>query len=215
MKVVLFSVLLFVISFSGFTQQPVQADTTTGTKKNDSIVKPVVASQPQSVANQQKKHIRKDTRPLKDRIDWDFSTSFWASKQQAYFNASILVSYKFPKILSIGTGPVYVFSHRKDADVNLNGFGGQLFARAQLLKFFYLWTSYQGLSNQYLTDVKLDPVSYTWNRSYVDSWYAGAGVNVRFGRRFGVNLSVLYDFLYDKTQSPFYNDFIFQVGFSY
>ena len=215
MKYFIVFILLCLIGLTGFSQQPVVADSAKNHPKPDSVKQAAPVVKTAEAQRQQVKQPKKDMRPLKDRIDVNFSTSFWASSWQAYFNASILVTYRFPKILSLGAGPLYVFSHRKDVEVNLNGFGGQVIARAQLLKFFYLWTSYQGISNQYLTDVKTNPVSYTWNRNYVDSWYAGAGVNIHLGRRFGFNFSVLYDFLYDPVQSPFHSNVSYQVGFGF
>ena len=61
----------------------------------------------------------------------------------------------------------------------------------------------------------MSPVSFTWNNRYVDSWFIGAGFNIRLGRRFGINISALYDFLYNKSESPYYSAFIYQFGFSF
>jgi hypothetical protein len=215
MKKLILLVFFLIPAIYSHCQDPGKPDTTFIKTKSDSLQQPVQTTQATTAPKQQTAHVRKDNRPLRDRILWDFNTSFWANRQQVLFNASILVSYKFPKILSIGTGPVYVFSYRKDADVSLNGFGAQVVVKAQLLKFFYLWTSYQGLSNQYITEVTTNPVSFTWNRGYVDSWFAGAGVNLRLGRRFGINLSAVYDFLYNSTDSPYTSAFIYQFGFSF
>ncbi|MCX6279710.1 MAG: hypothetical protein NT004_16700 [Bacteroidetes bacterium] len=215
MKRLTFLVAIIITCMTAHSQQPVRPDSTANLIKPDSVKRAVETGQVQPVKKQHTAHVRKDTRPLKDRIDWDFNTSFWVNTQQVFFNASILISYKFPKTFSVGAGPVYVFTYRKDVEASLNGIGGQVFAKARLLKFFYLWTAYQGLSNQYLTEVTVSPVSFTWNHRYVDSWFVGAGFNIRLGRRFGINISALYDFLYDKSESPYYNAFIYQFGFSF
>ncbi len=215
MKKLIIFVSLLMPAVYAFCQEPAKPDSIGTHVKSDSVGQPQQTARASTASNQQTARVRKDNRPLKDRILWDFSTTFWANRQQVLFNASILVSYKFPKIFSVGTGPVYVFSYRKDADVSLNGIGAQVFVKAQLLKFFYLWTSYQGLSNQYITEVNMNPVSFTWNRGYVDSWFAGAGINLRLGRRFGINVSAVYDFLYNSTDSPYTSAFVYQFGFSF
>ena len=208
-------ILLFLLtSFGLMSQNPSTPDTTLRAPKADSAsISPAPPSAPAVPAVPKTPRVRKDTRPFRDRIDADISTSYWANSQQSSFNASLLISYMFPKIVSIGAGPVYVYSHRKDADADLNGFGGQVFVQARLLKFFHLWTSYQGLKNQYITQITYNPVSYVRESGYVDSWYAGAGLNLRLGKRGGFSVSVLYDFLYNKGTSPYPNAWSYQFGF--
>lgn len=108
---------------------------------------------------------RKDTRPWIKRLDFDISTGFWVTSSQATGELMVTVAYKFPKILSIGAGPSYVYSYNRTVSQNLNGYGGKIFVRARLLKFIFLWTEYQGLSNQYISD--FDPV--ITSRAYSDS----------------------------------------------
>jgi hypothetical protein len=170
------------------------------------------AQAPQQIAEQQprEKKPRKDTRPLSQRIDFDINTSFWANTNQVFSEFMVLVSYRFPKILSIGAGPTYILNYDRKADVNLNGWGGKLFVRAQLLRFFYVWTEYQGISNQYIA--AYDPI--VKEKDYVDSWFFGAGLNIRMGRRSGINFSVLYDVLHGSS-SPYYSPVIYRVGFGF
>jgi len=82
--------------------------------------------------------------------------------------------------------------------------------KAQLLKFFYLWTEYQGIDNQYISD--WNPV--TLSSEYVDSWFIGAGVNIRPGKRLGINMSVLYDLLHG-SDSPYSGATTYRLGFSF
>ena len=214
-----FLVFIFLILTTGLlSQNPVNTDTLT--KKSeaprpDTLVKAttVPAGQQQQVQQQkqaQKKTVRKDTRPLKDRIDIDLNTSFWINPSQVSGEISLLVSYRFPKILSIGTGPTYIFNYQRATEKNLNGLGGKVFVKAQLLKFFYLWTEYQGIDNQYISD--WNPV--TLSSGYVDSWFIGAGVNIRLGKRSGINMSVLYDLLHG-SDSPYSSATTYRLGFSF
>jgi hypothetical protein len=213
MKKILFLLpLCCMVAMGLLAQNPTVSDTLikkTLVVTTDTTIKvaPAVTHQQEKPA---KANTRKDTRPLKDRIDFDLGTGFWINPSQVFGELSFLVSYRFPKILSIGTGPTYIFNYQRDSEKNLNGWGGKVFARAQLLKFFYLWTEYQGISNQYITD--FSPL--TTDREYVDSWFLGAGVNIRLGRRFGINMSVLYDILHDSS-SPYYSATTYRVGFSF
>ena len=179
------------------------------TARPDTMVKnvPVPQKQQEQPATT---HVRKDNRPLKDRIDFDLNTSFWINPTQVFGELSILVSYRFPKILSIGTGPTYIINYQRGANQNLNGLGGKIFARAQLLKFFYVWTEYQGINNQYISDW----TTLAINSEYVDSWFVGAGFNLKLGRRFGINMAVLYDILHGSS-SPYYGATTYRFGFSF
>ena len=210
-------ILIFLIMAGGLmAQNPITPDTLV--KKNETLRPDTIAKTKATVPTQQaqpaKTKVRKDTRPLKDRINFDLNTSFWINSSQVFGEISLLVSYRFPKILSIGTGPVYTFNYQRGDKKNLNGWGGKVFARAQLLKFFFLWTEYQGIDNQYRSGYDANNHAI-YSHAYVDSWFLGAGVNIRLGRRFGINMSVLYDVLYDKTYSAYYSPTVYRVGFSF
>ncbi len=196
------------------SQNPVNPDTLAKTSvvtHPDTLVKATTGTAVQPQQKQEpKKTVRKDTRPLIDRIDIDLNTSFWINPNQVSGEISLLVSYRFPKILSIGTGPTYIFNYQRAADKNLNGLGGKVFVKAQLLKFLYLWTEYQGIDNQYISD--WNPV--TLGSEYVDSWFIGAGINIRLGRRSGINMSVLYDLLHG-SDSPYSSATTYRLGFSF
>lgn len=187
-------------------QQPV-SDTTR--RKTDSVTAvPAATAQPaaaEATAKNTAPKQRKDTRPLKDRLDFDINTGFWANSGQATGELMVLVSYRFPKILSVGAGPTYVYSYQYNVSKSLSGYGGKIFARAQLLKFIYLWSEYQGLSNQYVTGY--NPV--TTGRAYSDSWFWGAGLNF-----FGINVSVMYDILHD-SKSLYAGATICRLGYSF
>jgi hypothetical protein len=170
------------------------------------------AKPPQQIAEQESKikKPRKDTRPFMQRIDFDLNTSFWANTSQVFSEFSVLISYRFPKIWSVGAGPVYILNYDRKADKNLNGWGGKVFARAQLLRFFYLWTEYQGINNQYIAEYT--PV--VKKTEYVSSWFAGAGLTIRISKRSGFTLSVLYDILHSSS-SPYYSPLVYRVGFGF
>jgi hypothetical protein len=206
-------ITVFIFTIQGLVaQNPATPDTLV--KKNITITSDTVIKVEPVAPKQQEQpkqaRVRKDTRPLKDRIDFDLNTSFWTNTRQVSGEISLLISYRFPKILSIGAGPTYIYNYQRDVDKNLNGWGGKVFAKAQLLKFFYVWTEYQGISNQYISD--WDPV--TIDHEYVDSWFVGAGLNIRLGRSSGINVSVLYDLLHGSS-SPYNSATTYRLGFSF
>ncbi len=205
---------LLIISL-GLSAQPPRTTVSVAVKKVSSNTDTVGKKEPVSAAKQTQpdvKHVRKDTRPLKDRIDFDIKTGFWVNTRQVFGEITLLVTYRFPKILSIGAGPTYIYNYQRGDKQNLNGWGGKIVSRAQLLKFFYLWTEYQGISNQYISGYNADNAPIR-SHTYVGSWCVGAGLNIRIGRKSGINMSVMYDLLQPK-HSPYYNNTIFCLGFS-
>ncbi len=213
MKRTLYLIFIFLIAVAELLAQNTTRPDTLAKKSGPASADSTVKKETVAVKVQEQpanKKARKDTRPIKDRIDFDLGTSFWMNTNQVFGEVSLLVSYRFPKILSIGAGPTYIFSYQRDYDRNLNGWGGKIFVRAQLLKFIYLWTEYQGIDNQYITDWN----PYTVSSGYVDSWFLGAGLNIRLGRRFGINMSVLYDVLHGST-SPYNSATTYRLGFAF
>ena len=217
-NLIAFTISIF-LAAGAFSQNPASPDTLL--KKNvsisgDTLIKvevPVAAQAAQPATTKTK--TRKDTRPIMDRIDIDFNTSFWANTNQVFGEFMLTIAYRFPKILSIGTGPLYLFNYQRAYDKNLNGFGGKVFVRADFLKFIYATTEYQGIDNQYITIDNQASKGYTTHYNYVDSWFVGAGVNIRLGRRNSINMSVNYDILYDKNYSPYYNAVVYRVGYGF
>jgi hypothetical protein len=198
-------------------QQPVTQDTTVvreAPKSADTVNKSTESASPAIGKEPEVKRQRRDQRPWSQRIGFAFNTSFWANTSQVFAEINPLIYYRFPKILSIGTGPTYIFNYDRNSDKTLNGWGGKIVVRAQLLKFFYLWTEYQGIDNQFLVKNDLPDTGYHKEWEYVDSWFLGAGVSIRTGGRSGFSMSVLYDVLHSSS-SPYYSPVIYRVGFGF
>lgn len=214
-RTVLFFTIMLGLAFGLSAQQPLTPDTTVvrQTPKSDDTLKKSTESVTSSTQKPTEvKRQRKDQRPWSQRINFAFNTSFWANTSQVFAEINPLISYRFPKILSIGAGPTYVLNYDRRNDKTLNGWGGKVFVRAQLLKFLYLWTEYQGIDNQYLVKNEAPETGYHKEWEYVDSWFLGAGISIRAGRKAGFSISVLYDVLHDSS-SPYYSPVIYRVGF--
>jgi len=186
-----------------------QAQNNTATSKSDSLYK---ANQLQIQTSAQK---QVDTRPISQRIGFDITTSFWINPSSTFFEFSPVVVYYFPRIISIGTGPTYIYNRDRINQVNLSGWGGKVFSRAQLTKWFYAYTEYQGINNQYISGVNSSTNEVTKSKQYVDSWFLSLGVNIRLTKRHGINMQALYDVLYNKETSPYYGAWTYRIGFGF
>jgi hypothetical protein len=186
-----------------------QAQNNTATSKSDSLYK---ANQLQTQTTAQK-HV--DTRPISQRIGFDITTSFWINPSSTFFEFSPVLVYYFPRIISIGTGPAYIYNRDRINQVNLSGWGGKVFSRAQLTRWFYAYTEYQGINNQYISGINSSTNEVTKSKEYVDSWFLSLGVNIRITKRHGINLQALYDVLYNKETSPYYGAWTYRVGFGF
>ena len=156
-----------------------------------------------------------DTRPISLRIGFDITTSFWINPSSTFFEFSPVVVYNFPRIISIGTGPAYIYNRDRKQEVNLSGWGGKVFSRAQLTRWFYAYTEYQGINNQYISGINSSTNEVTKSKEYVDSWFLSLGVNIRITKRHGINMQALYDVLYNKETSPYYGAWTYRVGFGF
>ena len=156
----------------------------------------------------------KDTRPLSQRIRFSFSSSFWMNTSNFYFELSPMLTYYFPEIYSVGAGPTYVLNKDRKNDISLHGWGGKVYARADLTTWLYGWTEYQGISNQFITGI--DPVTkqITRDHEYVGSWFLSMGLNIPLGRS-GINVQALYDVLYKKSNSYTYSPVTYRIGFGF
>jgi len=157
----------------------------------------------------------KDTRPIHDRIAFDINTSFWINTSSTFFEFSPVITYKFPGMLSIGAGPTYVYNRDRINRVDLHGWGGKVFSRAQLTNWFYAYTEYQGIDNQYISSIDLPTNKVNTSSGYVDSWFLSLGVNIRLGKRHGINMQALYDLLHDDITSPYLSAWTYRIGFGF
>lgn len=159
-------------------------------------------------------NVRKDTRPLKERISLGGSTGFWINLKQTHLEVSPLLAYHFPKILTTGAGYRYIYTRDRVFGKNLNTYGPNLFARASLTKRIYLWSEWENLRTEYALELANEEV--TTKKDNLDSFFAGAGYIRQLGKRGrgGISFQLLYNFLYDREDhSPYYSPVIYRVGY--
>jgi len=163
---------------------------------------------------QGKSKVRKDTRPFNERVGLGGSLGFWINPTQMHLEVSPMLAYRFPKILTVGTGYRYIYIRSIVYGKNLNNYGPNLFARAQLTRRFYLWSEWEYLNTEYTYKVANQEV--TTKTDHVDSFFGGLGYIRQIGKRGrgGISLQVLYNFLYNREDnSPYYSPVTYRVGY--
>src|SRR4051812_28065180 len=99
---------LFIIAAILFTFQTafaqIPADSSKTTKDSVAATPAPAASQPRT---------RRDTRPMKERIDFGFGSAFWITPNQTYAEIAPVIAYRFPKALITGMGYRYIYRHSR------------------------------------------------------------------------------------------------------
>jgi hypothetical protein len=175
----------------------------------------LLAQQPaDTVKSEAPQQAKKDTRPLMSRISLGGSTGFWINTKQTHVEVSPMLAYYFPKILTTGVGYRYIYTRDRFYGKNLNTYGPNLFARAQLTRRIYLWTEWEYLKTEYAYELASSEIAT--RNDHVDSYFAGAGYIRQLGKRGrgGISVQLLYNFLYDREDnSPYYSPVIYRVGY--
>jgi hypothetical protein len=215
-----FKALIFILFISSGQEAAGQNQTKADSMRIDSMNKAAQQSQMQNTATkpvttQPKANIgKRDTRPLSQRLDFDISTSFWVNTSSTFFEFSPVIIYKFPKTFAVGTGPAYIYNRDRVKNVDLHGWGWKVFGRAQLLRWVYAYTEYQGINNQYIAGVDAQN-NLIKSEQFVDSWFLSVGFNIKLTRRTGIYFQALYDVLYDKSTSPYLDAWTYRFGFGF
>jgi len=160
------------------------------------------------------KNARRDTRPVLHRIRLGGSTGFWINTKQTHVEVAPMIAYDFPRILTTGLGYRYIYTRDRFYGKNLNTYGPNIFARAQLTRRIYLWTEWEYLKTEYAYELASSEI--TTRSDYVDSYFAGVGYIRQLGKkgRGGISIQVLYNFEYDREDhSPYYSPVIYRVGY--
>lgn len=178
------------------------------------LISGVVAYGQQPTDSLTEKTTRRDARPLLQRIRLGGSTGFWINTRQTHVEVAPMIAYDFPRILTTGLGYRYIYTRDRFYGKNLNTYGPNIFARAQLTRRIYLWTEWEYLKTEYAYELASSEI--TTRTDYIDSYFAGAGYIRQLGKkgRGGLSIQVLYNFEYDREDhSPYYSPVIYRVGY--
>lgn len=178
------------------------------------LMRGLVAYAQESTDSLSEKTTRRDTRPVLQRIRLGGSTGFWINTRQTHVEVAPMIAYDFPKILTTGMGYRYIYTRDRFYGKNLNTYGPNVFARAQLSRRIYLWTEWEYLKTEYAYELASSEI--TTRSDHVDSYFAGAGYIRQLGKkgRGGISIQVLYNFLYEReSHSPYYSPVIYRIGY--
>jgi len=156
----------------------------------------------------------KDTRPWNERIRFGGATGFWINTKQTHLDLAGLMAYDFPKILTTGVGYRYIYTRNRVYGKNLNSYGPNLFARAGLTRRIYLWSEWEYLTTEYITQVAGNQIGTA--KTGVQSMFGGIGYIRQIGKRGrgGLSVQVLYNFLFDgEDNSPYWSPVTYRVGY--
>jgi len=129
------------------------------------------------------------------------------SSYSSYVEVAPIVGYKVTPDFHVGTRLTYIYNSYvinyglvNEQRVNLNHYGGSLFARYVFLRFLMAHAEYEMLSFDYYDD-----------REWINSLFLGGGFYQNFGGRSFASFLILFNVL-DNEHSPYTNP-IFRIGF--
>ncbi len=127
-----------------------------------------------------------------------------------YFEIWPLVGVNLTRELGVGVS--FLYRHRKDTryqqDLTTDDYGATLFGRYRLPGPFYLQAEYEYLDYEYRTSY----LTSATKRDSFSSFMAGGGVSQAVGGNASVYATVLYNFSYDQSDSPYDNPWIVRFG---
>lgn len=155
----------------------------------------------------------KQGRSFSEKFAFGLGTGFWITPSTTYVEVAPMLAYRFPKRLITGAGYRYIYRHDRVIDRDLNSYGPNFFARLDLLKRVYLWSEYEILTSEYISD--REPEKGRQDDT-VDSWFAGLGYVRTLGKkgRGGISMQLLYNILWkDDGINPYYSPLTYRVGY--
>lgn len=158
--------------------------------------------------------IKKDQRPITERIRIGGNTGFWIQPSTTYLEISALLAYHFPKVLTMGPGYRYIYTRNRVYGKNMNSYGPNVFARAQVTRRIYLWSEWEWLKTEYTIQVVNNEIET--RTDHIESAFVGAGYIRSFGKkgRGGLSIQLLYNLRYDREDyAPYYSPVIYRVGY--
>ncbi|WP_143960034.1 hypothetical protein [Litoribacter populi] len=148
-----------------------------------------------------------DKPPLKDRMYYggNFSLQFGSV---TFIDVSPLAGVMITERYSAGVGATYQYMNFRWLNTpGSSVFGGRVFNRFNVLPNFFVHGEFETLNAQY--------VDYQdrLQRDWVPGLFVGGGYFSPFGPRGGINISILYNLMYDNLRSPYAEPYVIRAGF--
>ena len=131
-------------------------------------------------------------------------------------SASPLVGYKFTDQLSAGMRLTYQYVKNNSLDLSFSNYGGGPFTRFEFTDKYFSHIEYEYLNFEYATGAKDSNGDFSTDRNTYSALWMGAGYREQLGRNAGFFMLVLYNVLYDDTESfqPYASPFSIRAGVS-
>jgi hypothetical protein len=145
--------------------------------------------------------------PLKDRMYFggNLGLSFGTI---TFIDISPLAGVMLTNTLSGGVGGTFqYFNDSRFPEADNTIYGGRVFLRNNIFQNFFLHTEYESLNLDLY-----NPIFDRFERDWVPGFFIGGGYFTPFGRRGGVNFTMLYNVLYDNQRSPYNSPFVIRFG---
>jgi len=128
-----------------------------------------------------------------------------------YFELSPLVGYNINPRTAVGMSLLYRYRKDKrfDDSISTNDYGTTLFSRYFLVPRVYLQAEYEYLNYEFF---RFSGNTTTTERSNFGSFLAGGGVSMPLGANASFYATALYNFSYDKTDSPYSEPLVLRLG---
>lgn len=128
-----------------------------------------------------------------------------------YVEVSPLVGVMITDRYSAGLGITYQYLKYKDFGESSNVYGGRIFNSYNILPNLFAHAEYENLSVEaYKQD---DFGRIVSEREWVPGLFLGGGYFVPFGRRGGMNFTLLYNVLYDNQNLIYTEPYVIRLGF--
>jgi hypothetical protein len=193
-----------------------------------------VCAQTDPIAEKEKKEGKKEEDPYKAKpntnvdptqtpADWRknllFGGNFWLSfGNPTFVDISPVVAYRLSDRMQIGTGIAFQYSKRTYYTVGGNYgmessiYGGRVFARYFPMPTFFGHAEYETVSIKYYDQLYLGG---EYRRDWVPGFLVGGGYNTPLGGRAGIQMTILYNLLWNELRSPTSSPWVIRMGFMF
>lgn len=148
--------------------------------------------------------------PLSDRLYFggNFGLQFGSI---TYVDVSPLVGVMITERYSAGVGITYQYLKYRDFSESSNVYGGRIFNRYNVLPNVFAQAEFESLNVEaYRETATGDIVS---RREWEPGLFLGGGYFIPFGRRGGMNFTLLYNVLYDNRNLLYNEPYVIRAGF--
>ncbi len=162
-----------------------------------------------------------DSLTFKDRLYFggNFSLNLGFGNAGTFIDVSPLVGYMVNEDFSVGLGVNYIYFSREffffgsndTFKVSGSTYGGRAFARHNIIENFFAHAGIESMN----VDVPSNFQTGESQREWVPGFMIGGGTFQPVFGRGGINVTILYNLLYDDLRSPYGSEWVIRGGFTF